>query len=126
MFRKAAHILLASLLLITTMGYSLSKHYCGSNLVEVSINFEADPCCNDEGTSDCCKNETEYFQLKVDFVSTVSLDNNQITEIKVLFPLVFTFSICASGNIEIQTSNYAESPPPKIQTKLSLLQTYLC
>ena len=126
MFRKIVHILFSVLLLITTMGYSLSKHYCGSELVDVSINIEAEPCCDDEGTSNCCENETEYIQLKVDFLSQVSFENNQITEIDILFPVVFIFSDSELNNIEIKTLKYAESPPPKIQTKLSLLQTYLC
>lgn len=127
MFRKTAHIVLVLLLLITTMGFSVSKHYCGSRLVEVSINSEAEPCCNDMGTSNCCHNETEYFQLKEDLVKPVSFENNQIAGFDILFPLVFVYSFNTPGNIETGVLNYAESPPPPaIQTKLSFLQTYLC
>lgn len=74
MFRKTAHIILALLLLTTTMCFP--KHYCGSRLVEVSINSEAEHC-DDIETSSCCHNETEYFQLKEDFVSSVSFENIQ-------------------------------------------------
>jgi len=77
MFRKTAHIILTLLLLTTTMCFSVSKHYCGSRLVEASINSEAKPCCDDIETSSCCHNETEYFQLKEDFVSSVSFENIQ-------------------------------------------------
>lgn len=126
MFRKIAHLTLALLLLTTTMGFSVSKHYCGTRLVEISINSEAEPCCDDMGTSTCCHNETEYYQLDEDFVSSVSIENFQLANLIVLFPTVIIYFIDVP-EIEIEVANYAESPPiPTIQTKLSLLQTYLC
>ena len=127
MFRKTANILLVMLLLTTTIGFSVSKHYCGSHLVEVSINSEAEPCCNDMENPNCCHNETEYFQLKEDLVTPVSLENTRIAGFDILFPLVFVYFFNASGNIETEVSNFAESQPPRtIQAKLSLMQTYLC
>lgn len=126
MFRKIAHLTLALLLLTTTMGFSVSKHYCGTRLVKISINSEAEPCCDDMGTSACCHNETEYYQLDEDFVSSVSIENFQLANLIVLFPTVIIYFIDVP-EIEIEVANYAESPPiPTIQTKLSLLQTYLC
>jgi len=127
MFRKTANIILALLLLTTTIGFSVSKHYCGSRLVEVSINSEAEPCCDDMENSNCCHNETEYFQLKEDLVTPVSFENTRIAGFDILFPLVFVYFINTPGNIETEVSNFAESPPsPTIQTKLSFIQTYLC
>jgi len=127
MFRKTAHIILTLLLLTTTIGFSVSKHYCGSHLVEVSINSEAEPCCDDMENPNCCHNETEYFQLKEDLVTPVSLENTRIAGFDILFPLVFVYFFNTPGNIETEVSNFAESPPPTaIQAKLSLLQTYLC
>jgi len=84
MFRKIAHIVLAFLLLTTTIGFTVSKHYCGSRLVEISINYEAESCCDDLGTSNCCHNETEYFQLKEDFVSPASFENTRIASFDIL------------------------------------------
>lgn len=127
MFRKTANIILVILLLTTTIGFSVSKHYCGSRLVEISINSEAEPCCDDMENPNCCHNETEYFQLKEDLVTPVSFENTRIAGFDILFPLVFVYSFNAPRNIETGVINYAESPPPPtIQAKLSLLQTYLC
>ena len=127
MFRKTAHIISALLLLTTTIGFSVSKHYCGSYLVEVSINSEAEPCCDDMETPGCCHDETEFFQLKDDLVTPVSLENTRITGFDILFPLVFVYLFNTPGNIETKILNFAESPhPPTIQAKLSLIQTYLC
>ena len=127
MFRKTAHIILVLLLLTTTIGFSVSKHYCGSRLVEVSINSEAEPCCDNMGNSNCCHNETEYFQLEEDLIKPVSFENIRIASFNILFPLVFVYFFNAPGNIETEILNFAESPPPPaIQAKLSLLQAYLC
>ncbi len=126
MFRKTGHIILATLLLIATTGFSVSKHYCGSHLVEVAINSEIEPCCGDMGNSNCCHNETEYFQLKEDIVSPASFENTRIASFDILFPLVFAIFLDTPGIVEIEINNFAESPSPATQTKLSLLQTYLC
>lgn len=127
MFRRTIDIMLVLLLLTSTVGFSVSKHYCGSRLVEVSINSEEEPCCDDMKNSNCCHYETEYFQLKEDLVTPVSFENTRIAGFDILFPLVFVYFFDSPGNIETGILNYAESsPPPAIQTKLSLLQTYLC
>ena len=127
MFRKTAHIILTLLLLTTTIGFSVSKHYCGSRLVEVSINSEAEPCCDDMENSSCCHHETEYFQVIEDLVTLVSFENTRIAGFDILFPLVFVYSFNAPGNIVTEVLNYSESPPPPaIQAKLSLLQIYIC
>ena len=126
MFRKITHILIATLLLITTMGFSVSKHYCGTSLIEISINSVAEPCCGDVETSGCCHDETEYFQFDEDFVSSVIIENIQITDNDILFPLTIIYILNASEEVQKDILNFAESPPPtKLQTKLSLFQTYL-
>ncbi|MCH7657865.1 MAG: hypothetical protein IIB05_06050 [Bacteroidetes bacterium] len=127
MFRKTANIILVLLLLTATIGFSVSKHYCGSRLVEVSINSEEEPCCDDMENSNCCRYETEYFQLIEDLVTPVSFENTRIADFDILFQVVFVYFFNTPGNIETGVLNYAESPPPpSIQAKLSLLQTYLC
>jgi len=127
MFRKITYIILAFLLLTTTLGFTVSKHYCGSELIEVSINSKAEPCCDDVGTSGCCRNEMEYYQLKEDVVSPIYFESIQIANFDILFPLIFDFLSDASSDNEIDVLNFAESPPQfTIQAKLSLMQTYLC
>jgi len=54
MIKKLTHIVLASLLLVTTMGLTVSKHYCHNSLVDVSFFSKAESCCDDGG---CCQNE---------------------------------------------------------------------
>ena len=126
MFRKITHTLIAILLLTTTMGISVSKHYCGDELINIAINSEAEQCCDGMGSSDCCHNETEYFQLDEDFVSPVFVENIQIAGLDILFPVVFTYLLNTPEVFEKDVLNFAESPPPPdLNTKLSFLQTYL-
>lgn len=127
MFRKIAHILLIAVLLISTMGFSLSKHYCGTRLVEVKINSEAKSCCGNGCKSNCCHNETIHFQLKDNFVGSPGLE---------ISPALPTDLVLSSDLIAVLFSpqisdidsfiEKAESPPPKtLHTKLSEIQSYL-
>ncbi len=126
MYRTITHLLSAIILLITTMGFSVSKHYCGSRLIEMSINSAIEPCCDDGGTAGCCHDETEYFRFDKDFVGPVIIENNQVTDLDILFPSVFVYLLNEPVMIESEILNFAESPPPpKLHTKLSLFQTYL-
>lgn len=59
------------LLLLSTMGIAVSKHYCGENLVSVSFFDEANKCCDD---GDCCHNDNLFFQVNDDF-SVPSVSN---------------------------------------------------
>lgn len=125
MFRTLSHIIIAILVLSTTTGFSISKHYCSNNLVSITINHEAESCCDmDDG---CCRNETTSYQLDDDFVNTTFIDNNTINQIDVLFPMLFIIVDDIASNYIESIYRISESPPPlKIQTVLSSLQTFLC
>lgn len=126
MFRKITHILFAFLLLISTIGFSVSKHYCGPSLVSVSIYSEAESCCGDKESSECCRNETEFYKFDKDFTNPVIVENNQITELDILFLSASIYLMNQEVIIETDILNFAESPPPpNLHNKLSLFQTYL-
>lgn len=112
-------------MLSTTTGFSISKHYCSNNLVSITINHEAESCCDMDGG--CCRNETTSYQLDDDFVNTSFIDFSSLNQIDLLFPL-FYILVDNTVNKEIESFfRFPESPPPlKIQVVLSGLQTYLC
>jgi len=125
MLRKIAHIILALFLLVSTTGVTLSMHYCGGKLVSTSINKEAKTCC--DGTGGCCENKTVHFEVEDDYVSPVQVTNIQTVELDILFPILFVLNFELSIDEEIeQVAFYNSSSPPTIQTRLALLQTYLC
>ena len=103
---------------------AVSEHFCGTTLVSVAFDKEADSCCG-EG-ADCCHNENEFFQVKDDFVLTDSQFNfeNSFSH-DVLFSQAIPFSISAmSDNTDVIVAFNESPPPPLIQTTLSSLQTY--
>lgn len=123
MIKVASHIILSLLLLVSTTGLTISKHYCGGELVSTSVYTEADSCCD---SGDCCKNETEIIQLDVDYSvsSTVVVPESVQTEL-----MIFSLAV-VKLNIEENTLPHVvvlsdSPPPPKIQTSLAARQTYL-
>ena len=74
--KKLIHIGLALLLLISTTGVSISKHYCGNILHDVSISAQADSCGDGmEMPVDCCKDITNHFLVEDDFQSPPTVLN---------------------------------------------------
>jgi len=124
MVKSILHITVSIVLLISTIGITISRHYCGENLIHTALFLEAESCC--DGSADCCHNETEYFQFKDDYVSSVVFDISDVQELDLIFmefPVLLTLGLV---EIEEEKVFIPESPPPLLtQTKLSLLQTYL-
>lgn len=125
MLRKLIHIALSVFLLVTTTGVTFSMHYCGGKYVSTSINEEAQSCCED--ACGCCENKTVHIELENDYVSPIQISNPSIVALDVLFPILFAFNFEHSSELNDSAVVPTDtSPPPTIQTRLSLLQTYLC
>lgn len=125
MLRKITNIVLALFLLVSTTGITISMHYCGGKYVSSSINKEAKSCC--DGSGGCCENKTLHFEVKDDYVTVAQIENSKIVELDILFPILFALNLeflPLEENYEV--TFYDLSPPPKIQKRLSILQTYLC
>jgi hypothetical protein len=123
MFKKISHIVFSVLLLVSTMGMIISKHYCGGSLISTSVFNEAESCC---GESDCCSNETDFYQVDEDY-SLVAYSEIPITSEVDLIGfalLVDSFDELMIGEEHIFIT--AESPPPPpIHLTLSKKQVYL-
>jgi len=117
---------LVILLLATTAGFTISKHYCGERLISVAINTGAEPCC-DDGKGNCCHNEAEYFQLNDYFVTSFThFDFRNYFTIDLDLVANFLFSIYYRGDNTNDFISYTDSSPPlKIKTILAKLNTYL-
>ena len=123
MSRKTSHIILSALLLFATVGLTISKHYCGGNYISTSIFGEAESCCDSD---ECCKNETETFQLDEDYSLVSVSEVPQSAEFELLDFAILVYNFTGVETEEIE--EFFESdlpPPPKIQTVLSQKQTYL-
>jgi hypothetical protein len=120
MFRTISHIILSLILLISTMGLTIDKHYCGTRLVSVSIFDEPESCC--DMTGGCCHNDTETYKLSADY--TVSQLNVDFTQAPLKIPALefFYVSLLDGRSSDIGSSVFI--PPRKLRTTLSIFQTY--
>ena len=121
MLKKISQIFLAILFMVTTMGMTVSKHYCGSSLQSVSVFSEIDPCCDmDTG---CCHDEQVNIEIEDDY--SVTSNNYDFSLFALELPnLLELFQIDVPEMIsEFQVSHFL--PERKIQTVLSRLQSYL-
>ncbi len=84
MLKRTSHIILSFILLISTIGLVVSKHYCKEELVSISFFDISDSCCED---SSCCHDKTESYQLKVDYsqnTNQIKTDNDRASNLLVL------------------------------------------
>ncbi len=124
MLKSFIHIILAIVMLISTMGMTVSKHYCGGNLVSVSLFENADDssCCN---MGDCCHEETRTYQVKEDFSIPAILTVPVLAELDILGHDLFTNEALTAPELETETSFFSEIPPLlPIQKALALKQVY--
>jgi hypothetical protein len=84
MLRKGFHIVVAFLLILTTAGITVSKHYCNANLISVSVYDKATPC-NHNNHDNCCHDSEIYFQVEDDFDLNESSNLPDLTAQKSLF-----------------------------------------
>ena len=120
MLKKISHIILALLILVTTMGMTVSAHYCGGELKSVHILSEVDNCCGEACSS--CHNEIIKVEVEDDFtIQTFNFDFEQNFTFVPAFIQLFQISIFTD---EVVLVAYHKPPPLKIQTVLSDLQVY--
>ncbi|WP_297093626.1 hypothetical protein [uncultured Draconibacterium sp.] len=122
MIRKLSHIILATLLLATTMGFAVSKHYCHSSLVDVSIFAQADSCCDDGG---CCTNENHFYQVKEDFSAPVISAIPVLAEIDVMHQTLLDPDILIPNELTEEFELTNDPPPPTVREFLAEEQLYL-
>jgi len=124
MLRKVVHIVLSLTLLVSTTGFTITKHYCGDKVESVGVDSIPESCCEMGG---CCHNESTHYQVEDDFSITVIDNHIQVPTTDILFSTVF---VCLQQEIfapGFTIFSAAESPPPlKTQVTLSLIQAYLC
>jgi hypothetical protein len=120
MFRKVSHIILAFMLLLTTVGLTISKHYCGDNLVSVSVFSEQESCCDGPG---CCHNESFTVKVEDDFSATSFIYDFQ--ELAIVLPVLMQLQNEELPVKELAVVSFETPSPPNLHTVLSRLQTYL-
>jgi len=67
MLKKAGHILIILLLLFGTTGLTINRHFCGNNLMHISLYSSPDNCCKENCPG--CHNEKINFRVTDQFES---------------------------------------------------------
>ena len=126
MLKKIRNIIIILILLVSTTGVSLSKHYSGGKLYSIALFGDAESCC--KVPCDCCSDETDFMKLDIDFVSS-TFNSPEISIIDLLSD--FNFSYITSDyfknlNIDQYIDWYPDISPPKIEDSSVFFQTFLC
>lgn len=124
MFKTATHILMSCLLLVSTTGLAVSKHYCGEDLISMEIAAEAESCCDDGA---CCQTETQYLQLNEDFVaSTLPVDLRNLFSVDSFLNATEQEITSVKTDFYSILPSYPGMPPPRpMQVRLAIHQVYL-
>lgn len=127
MLRKTSHIILVLFLLVSTIGPTLSMHYCGGKLISTSLTPIHNLNCQKDCAQSCCANKTIHFEIKDDYVAPVQLKHKPLVISDVLFSVLATNYLFVVNDEKRDWTfpSYILSSPP-IQTRLALFQTYIC
>ncbi len=125
MVRKMINIIAVFILLVTTTGITISKHYCGDLLISVALDGKAKSCC--EPGCNCCHNEHVTIHLNDDFVGSQFC-------LKCYTPgSDFLFVVLPECLPDLPSQNMENQPaatgPPLLTVKTSdrtFMQSFLC
>ncbi|MBI9035744.1 MAG: hypothetical protein JEZ03_14885 [Bacteroidales bacterium] len=125
MMRKAGHIILLIMFLMSTMGVVINKHYTHGELYDTAFYMEAESCCEVPGP--CCEDTMELLRLEVDFM----VDAPEQLEAKTfgidLFGIEFHIfeEPCTAIDKGFCYNNLDFIIPKSPPNRLAVLQTYL-
>ena len=137
MFRKVLHIVLASFILVSTTGFTISLHYCHNEIYDLAVFAPAHSCCEagsgatchapgDMDTSNHCEDESIVVESTDDYVSSsfaVDLENTH--SIDLLLTACVLFHVQGPDNEVLIAPPWHKEPPPNQEVVLSEIQSYL-
>ena len=121
--KQVSSILLIIILLVSTFGITVNKHYCGGHLSDVSLYLSATCGCGDmDMDSDCCQTNSDFVQLDEDY-TILTLDLNQDNELIVEIANNYIDLLIESDN---SPAYFFHHVPPLIERDIPVLvQSFL-
>ena len=131
--QKISVSILSLIVILSSMSFTIDKHYCGDTLVDVSYFGKADVCGMDDmkmkvnpekmKKKKCCKNETELIESS-------TFDKEKITTIspeQIDFLVFHIYSYINSyEDVKIEKEYYKDFSPPDIVQDIQVLhETFL-
>ena len=124
--KKLLSISFASLLLVSTIGITVHKHYCDSTLVETSILPHGDDACDADMPMDhnTCEDRHDVYSVDSPLVLVaVGLDLAPAVAWVKIFRTSVTYSTI---NTSINSKLYADLPPPPSEPNIyTRVQSFL-
>ena len=124
---KSFSILMALLVLFSTVSFTVEKHFCGNVLIDVSVFAKAEKCAMETFEKEqetiskkiCCKDEIEVIkgqdELKVSSINNLTLQQQ-------LFITTFTFTyINLLEGLESQIVPHKDYSPPNLVADIQVL-----
>jgi hypothetical protein len=125
MLKRAGHIVLMILLVTSTGGVTIFRHYCGETLTKTTIDHRGS-CCSHP--CDRCHDRAVTYQVKDTFMPAVrsSVPPSQGMDL-FLQPLPVLVSHTLSSPADLEKSAGAHAPPGPLSTgsRVALLQVFL-
>ena len=129
---KISAVALSLVVMLSTMSFTIDKHYCGETLVEVSYFGKADSCCakkmkkkeeTKKKKKKCCTNELELIE-------STTFDKEKLTSLSVQEIQFLVFHVYSYINlfqeVELEKEFYKDFPPPDIVQDIQVLhETFL-
>jgi len=115
---KTFSVTLACLVLVSTLSFTVEKHYCGDNLVDVAIFSKVDNCGMDMESvaafnlekKHCCKDEIEVVKGQDELTKT-SFEDLQFDQQQFLSSYIYTYINLFEGLPEMVIPHKDYSPP---------------
>ena len=111
--KKSLIILFASFYLILASGLSVSLHYCGGKLKDISLfsTSNENGCCgNKKKSKGCCKNKTAFLKVKDNHEANTLLKAPSPTKLTVDAPAIILNYYVYADNVLDLVINY-HAPP---------------
>ena len=126
--KRFFRIFIALLLLTSTVGISVSRHYCGEILSEIYLALSADSCCgeSDKEPMGCCHTESEIFEIKDQFKFQQSFEYKLQSDLPLLADISDWFQLISETEIKPNHPNsFKDYSPPKNKPITILHQVFL-
>lgn len=131
--KQVISFILSFVILFTSMGFTLSSHYCGGKKVKTVLNLgKSDISCGMKNMTKecgnhkqfkkkCCQNEFQEIQIEDDYIPQIA-DYNLDTK----FAALFLFITSNIFNVETEENTFNNHSPPLLVRNIPILiQSFL-
>lgn len=119
--------LLALLVLVSSSGIEIHKHYCGSVLESVSILTSKRSCCEDSANmpAECCHNETEFIKTEISADLLVASHEQNAQPTRLEFIISSELDPVKYSHLRVSRSHRKYKPPLPDADILVRVQSFL-